>query len=178
MLTLNGKNYLIMDKETQSLIVQSEGKIQEWAKKLNLDITKPSEFAHGWRRCFEWLDSIQKLSPKPEQSNLREAAKEILHLHLCEQEGLSSGQPTPKMWIEAVDKLSEALASEGDGWVRVEDGLPELKEDRRSGPCQVELENGEIMNGCYIFGTMGWCDRLGFSQPGNIKIIRWRPQPL
>jgi hypothetical protein len=72
----------------------------------------------------------------------------------------------------------KALASEGDGWVRVEDGLPELKEDRRSGPCQVELENGEIMNGCYIFGTMGWCDRLGFSQPGNIKIIRWRPQPL
>jgi hypothetical protein len=44
-------------------------------------------------------------------SPVREAAENILHLHLCEQEGLQSGQPTPQMWMEAVDKLSEALAA-------------------------------------------------------------------
>ena len=40
---------------------------------------------------------------------LVEASKEILHLHLCEQEGLSSGQPTRNQWLEAVDNLSQAL---------------------------------------------------------------------
>ena len=37
------------------------------------------------------------------------AASQVLHLHLCEQEGIVSGQPTPKQWLEAVDKLSKAL---------------------------------------------------------------------
>jgi hypothetical protein len=44
---------------------------------------------------------------------LREAASELLHLHLCEQEGLSSGQPTREQWFTAVDKLSAALTSSG-----------------------------------------------------------------
>jgi hypothetical protein len=45
-----------------------------------------------------------------EKSNLLfEASSEILHLHLCEQEGLSSGMPTREQWIEAVNKLSEAI---------------------------------------------------------------------
>jgi hypothetical protein len=30
-------------------------------------------------------------------------------LHLCEQEGIASGMPTSKQWIEAVNKLSEAI---------------------------------------------------------------------
>lgn len=37
------------------------------------------------------------------------AATQIVHLHLCEQEGIGSGQPTPKQWLDAVDKLSKAL---------------------------------------------------------------------
>lgn len=38
------------------------------------------------------------------------AAKEIHTLHMCEQEGLSSGMPTRDEWIDAVDRLGEALA--------------------------------------------------------------------
>lgn len=45
------------------------------------------------------------------QEGLKEAAEKLLHLHLCEQEGLLSGKPTPKQWIEAVNKLSDALNS-------------------------------------------------------------------
>lgn len=43
--------------------------------------------------------------------DLIESSKTILEYHLCEQEGIGSGQPTPKQWLEAVDKLSEALKS-------------------------------------------------------------------
>jgi DNA polymerase III delta prime subunit len=50
-----------------------------------------------------------------EEDKLREAASELLHLHLCEQEGLSSGQPTREQWFTAVDKLSAALTSYGKG---------------------------------------------------------------
>lgn len=42
-------------------------------------------------------------------TNLLKASKEILHLHLCEQEGMASGKPTPEMWLKAVDKLAEAI---------------------------------------------------------------------
>ena len=35
--------------------------------------------------------------------------KHLLHLHACEQEGLSSGQPTPQDWIKAVDEANEAI---------------------------------------------------------------------
>jgi hypothetical protein len=78
------------------------------------------------------------------------------------------------------NEIKEYLAArtEGDGWVMVSDRLPELKEDGRSGSCQIQLDDGSVMNDCYVFGKMGWCDRMGFSQPGNIKIIKWRPQPL
>jgi len=46
--------------------------------------------------CFEYDKSV-------------EASELLLHYHLCEQEGVGSGQPTPAEWLEAVDKLSEAL---------------------------------------------------------------------
>lgn len=42
-------------------------------------------------------------------SELKSAANELIHLHMCEQEGIVSGQPTSKQWLEAVDKLSELL---------------------------------------------------------------------
>jgi hypothetical protein len=55
---------------------------------------------------------------------LIDAAKELLHLHSCEQEGLQSGKPTPKQWFDAVNNLSDAIYSptqsnEGKGlrWV-------------------------------------------------------------
>lgn len=51
-------------------------------------------------------------SPSGENGDeLLEAAKQILDLHVCEMEGLSSGQPTPTEWMNAVDKLSEAISN-------------------------------------------------------------------
>lgn len=38
-----------------------------------------------------------------------EAAKELIHLHACEQEGLSSGRPSPEQWMEAVEELTSAI---------------------------------------------------------------------
>lgn len=43
---------------------------------------------------------------------LLQAAKEILHLHMAEQEGISSGQPTRDQWLKAVDDLGEAIREE------------------------------------------------------------------
>jgi hypothetical protein len=41
--------------------------------------------------------------------DLLEALQELTHLHGCEQEGLSSGQPTASEWYEAVNKANEAI---------------------------------------------------------------------
>lgn len=37
------------------------------------------------------------------------ALQNLVHLHMCEQEGLSSGQPSPIDWLKAVDQASEAI---------------------------------------------------------------------
>lgn len=39
------------------------------------------------------------------------ALQELVELHSCEQEGLSSGMPTPEEWTAAVDRASEAIRS-------------------------------------------------------------------
>jgi hypothetical protein len=40
--------------------------------------------------------------------NLLEASKKMIHLHLCEQEGIACGQPTFEQWTKAVDALTTA----------------------------------------------------------------------
>lgn len=67
---------------------------------------------------WEWLDESNPATLQPswergeaaKESDLVITAKELLHLHLCEQEGMLSGKPTRQQWLEAVDKLSEALS--------------------------------------------------------------------
>src|SRR5690349_19590289 len=54
----------------------------------------------------ESLGNAQLIASAPE---LLEALQGLVFLHMCEQEGLSSGQPEPKQWLEAVDKASEAI---------------------------------------------------------------------
>ena len=44
-----------------------------------------------------------------ERDELIEALRELIHLHACEQEGISAGMPTPQQWIEAVDKADNVL---------------------------------------------------------------------
>ncbi len=42
-------------------------------------------------------------------SDLLTALTELVWLHLCEQEGLAPGAPTPEQWIAAVDKATLAI---------------------------------------------------------------------
>lgn len=41
--------------------------------------------------------------------DMLEALQELVHLHLCEQEGVSSGQPSAAQWLQAVDKAEIAI---------------------------------------------------------------------
>ena len=61
----------------------------------------------------EYLKSV--VDPQPAQSYLLEALKNLVHLHLCEQEGISSGMPTREQWLEAVDKASKAITKAEGG---------------------------------------------------------------
>ena len=38
-----------------------------------------------------------------------EKIEHLLHLHACEQEGITSGQPTAQEWLTAVKEASEAV---------------------------------------------------------------------
>lgn len=40
---------------------------------------------------------------------LLKALQDLVHLHACEQEGISSGQPSPTDWLLAVDKANEVI---------------------------------------------------------------------
>lgn len=43
---------------------------------------------------------------------LESAARKLVFLDDCEQEGMSNGQPEPEEWIEALDNLRNALYQE------------------------------------------------------------------
>ena len=61
---------------------------------------------------FKQHGSIEKLANAHLVSSapdLLEALQNLVNLHLCEQEGISSGKPTSAMWLEAVDKAQEAI---------------------------------------------------------------------
>lgn len=55
---------------------------------------------------YEDAANAKLISSAPD---LLEALTQLVHLHMCEQEGVESGQPTSSMWIDAVNKASEAL---------------------------------------------------------------------
>jgi len=52
---------------------------------------------------------LNKLSHPSDNAELIKAAKYLLSLHACEQEGIASGQPTQLQWLLAVNKLEQAL---------------------------------------------------------------------
>ena len=41
--------------------------------------------------------------------DLLEASVELHSLHMCEQEGIGAGMPTPDQWMEAVQKLENVI---------------------------------------------------------------------
>lgn len=44
-----------------------------------------------------------------EAPQLLEASIELHALHMCEQEGIGAGMPTPEQWMEAVQKLENVI---------------------------------------------------------------------
>lgn len=42
--------------------------------------------------------------------DLLNALKQLVHLHMCEQEGIQSGMPTAKQWLKAVDEAATVIA--------------------------------------------------------------------
>jgi len=54
---------------------------------------------------LEW-DNARLIAAAPD---LLTALQELVHLHTCEQEGLSSGQPSPADWLKAIDQASDAI---------------------------------------------------------------------
>lgn len=44
-----------------------------------------------------------------QRDELLEALKGLVYLHMCEQEGIGSGQPTFEQWIKAVEKVRLAI---------------------------------------------------------------------
>ena len=65
---------------------------------------KAAEF--GYRLAQEETEEKDRVIKE-----LVEGANELLQLHMAEQEGLLSGQPTANQWFMAVDKLSNILSS-------------------------------------------------------------------
>ena len=44
-----------------------------------------------------------------QRDELLEALKRLVYLHMCEQEGIGSGQPTFEQWMKAVEKAEAAI---------------------------------------------------------------------
>jgi hypothetical protein len=57
---------------------------------------------------YDLLDIIE--SQQARIIELEAALERLVFLHQCEQEGISSGMPTPKQWIDAVEVAEQALA--------------------------------------------------------------------
>ena len=47
-----------VDKLSYFTVANSEEQINKWARKMKLDFTKPSDFALGWRKCYEWIIGV------------------------------------------------------------------------------------------------------------------------
>jgi hypothetical protein len=52
-------------------------------------------------------ERLAELLKAGELSDLRDVARELLHLHLAEMEGIQP--PTPEQWEKAVERLAELL---------------------------------------------------------------------
>lgn len=76
---------------------------------------------HGIATKENWLMRIQINGEKSVQDqekiidliaaapDILKSLKKLIHLHCCEQEGISSGMPTPKEWFESVNDASESI---------------------------------------------------------------------
>ena len=64
-----------------------------------------------WSDFNVWEEGFNKAVEV--QAPVVQAIKDLVSLHMAEQEGLSSGKPTASQWYQAVDKAIKALTSIG-----------------------------------------------------------------
>ncbi len=59
-----------------------------------------------WNSSMQCASNAQLISSAPD---LLEALQELVHLHMCEQEGMCSGLPSADQWYKAIEKASKAI---------------------------------------------------------------------
>lgn len=87
------------------------GKIKELEARLQKseeDLKDEKEISRAWRESEAICNKEYKKLLK-QNDIYREALEKLIDLHMCEQEGIGSGMPTPKQWIDTVDEACEAL---------------------------------------------------------------------
>jgi len=104
-------------------ITKGEYKIRKSGQELFID-TPTMEICRSWsdspkyRKHFELFcdagNTAQKCGLLPsellkQRDELLEALKRLVYLHMCEQEGIGSGQPTFEQWMKAVEKAEAAI---------------------------------------------------------------------
>ena len=72
---------------------------------------KLSKIVPGREHHARWFQTLshpdaQLIAAAPD---LLEAIQLLVHYHMCEQEGIGSGQPTALEWLAAVDKAGDAI---------------------------------------------------------------------
>ncbi len=83
-----------------SQFLKSEGIIKEGNTSFFIQFEDGSQI-----ELTEVLAEYHKAASK----DLLEALQRLVHLHNCEMEGISSGQPTPEEWMDAINYGNEAL---------------------------------------------------------------------
>jgi hypothetical protein len=71
----------------------------------------PNNESIALRRVIELQRTCSDLTDKLDRC--KEALGRLVHLHMCEQEGMASGMPTFKEWVKAVEQAGEVLTSLG-----------------------------------------------------------------
>jgi hypothetical protein len=114
-------------------------------------------------------------------SELIQAARHLLHLHACEQEGLSAGQPTPEQWAEAVNALGDAVESRqksrqnGESEVEYRAMIGALNWDACEScahyRCGCDLATGEAIEREFMYtdGDFVYCFDYKPQQKGRVK---------
>lgn len=92
--------------QMQSRLVEID-EFKKWKDLFENDRSYKTQLSDSSRKISCLLEENAKLNKQ--LGEVKEKANHLLHLHACEQEGLSSGQPSFMDWMKATSELSEVL---------------------------------------------------------------------